>query len=158
MAVNTRSVHGRRDLRFESLQHVLIDAELLAQAKNVRMLGNKPLDGLLNHLAMAIEGSLDGIPFKTPWYMRLVGPLFKKRLITKKMPPGFNLPRSIDDVYFPSSATALEAFERLRSAIERTHTQRMASTHPILGSLTHEEWTKLHLRHAELHLSFARAE
>lgn len=158
MTVNTRSVRERRDLRFESLREILIDAEMLVQAKNVRMLGNKPLDGLLNHLTMAIEGSIDGIPFKAPWYMRLIGPLFKKRFTTKKMPAGFNLPRSVDDVYFPSSATALEAFERLRSAIERTHTQRMTSTHPILGSLTHEEWTKLHLRHAELHLSFARAE
>lgn len=158
MAVNTRSVRERRDLRFESLQLVLVDAELLVHASNVSMLGNRPLDGLLNHLAMAIEGSLDGISFKTPWYMRLVGPLFKKRFTTKKMPAGFNLPRSVDEIYFPSSATAVEAFERLKRAIERTQTQPMESKHPILGSLTHDEWTKLHLRHAELHLSFARAD
>jgi hypothetical protein len=31
----------------------------------------------------------------------------------------------------------------------------MTARHPVLGKLTHEEWTQLHLRHAELHLSFA---
>jgi hypothetical protein len=31
----------------------------------------------------------------------------------------------------------------------------MTARHPVLGKLTHDQWKQIHLRHAELHLSFA---
>jgi hypothetical protein len=38
--------------------------------------------------------------------------------------------------------------------MEQLKTQAPTAPSPILGTLTHEEWIAMHLRHAELHLGF----
>jgi FPC/CPF motif-containing protein YcgG len=47
-----------------------------------------------------------------------------------------------------------DALQRLRNAVARLQNERMTAKHPVLGQLNHDEWNQLHLRHAELHLSF----
>jgi len=47
------------------------------------------------------------------------------------------------------------AFDDLRQSVARTKSERMEAAHPAFGKMNHDEWTKLHLRHAEMHLSFA---
>jgi hypothetical protein len=147
---------GRRELSFRSLDDVVADADMLVAAPQTRMLGNWPLDKLLMHLATAVNGSIDGVSFRAPFYIRLVGPLIKRRFLTQKMPPGFKLPKGTEQGFFPSAGSAREAAEVLRKAIARLPAERMTSKHPVFGRLSHDEWTQLHLRHAELHLSFAR--
>ncbi len=71
------------------------------------------------------------------------------------MPPGFRLPKDVEGSFFPAAASPLEALEGLRRAVARLQNERMTARHLVFGKLTHEEWTQLHLRHAELHLSFA---
>jgi hypothetical protein len=85
----------------------------------------------------------------------MLGPFLKRRFLTRTMAPGFQLPRDRESGFFPAAASPEEAFQQLRSAIGRTHKERMTASHPVLGKLTHEEWTQLHLRHSELHLSYA---
>jgi hypothetical protein len=155
MPINTKSVHGRRHLTFQSLDEVVADAEKLAVSPNTKMLGNWPLGQLLMHLTTTINHSIDGISFTGPWYIRLIAPLFKKRFLTKPMPVGFNLPKEAEPGFFPAASSLQEAFEQLRTAVARTHNERMTATHPVLGKMKHEEWQQLHLRHSELHLSFA---
>ncbi|MGH7137704.1 MAG: DUF1569 domain-containing protein [Pirellulales bacterium] len=154
-SVDTKTVPGRRVLHFKSLDEVVVDAERLAASPDTKMLGNWPLGQLLMHLATAINGSIDGISARAPWFVRLAAPLIKGRILTKAMRAGFRLPKKVEPDFFPSARSPGEALDALRSAVARTKVERMTSRHPVLGKLTHEEWTQLHLRHAELHLSFA---
>jgi hypothetical protein len=155
MTVDTKTVQGRRELTFESLDEVVVDAEKLVASPSTKMLGNWPLSQLLTHLATAINGSIDGTSAKAPWLIRLVGPLLRGRFLRNEMSPGFKLPKDVEVGFFPAVGSPQEALERLRVAVGRLKTEKMMTRHPVLGKLIHEEWTRLHLRHAELHLSFA---
>jgi hypothetical protein len=155
MPVDTKTVPGRRELTFSSLGEVVADAEKLVASPSPKMLGNWPLSQLLTHLATAIKGSIDGYSTKAPWFIRLIGPLMKGRFLRNKMSPGFKLPKDVEVGFFPATASPQEALEELRAVVDRTQNERMTARHPILGKMTHEDWTRLHLRHAELHLSFA---
>jgi len=155
MPILTKSVAGRRKLQFDSLDEVVTDADMLVSSPNTKVLGNWPLEKLLTHLAMAINHSIDGISAKAPWFIRLIGPLLKRRLLRHGMSPGFNLPKKVEVDFFPAAASPQEALNGLRAAVARLQTEKMTAKHPVLGKLSHEEWTQLHLRHAELHLSFA---
>ena len=154
MPVDTKTIQGRRDLKFGSLDEVVSDAEQLVTSPNARVLGNWPLSQLLSHLTTAINGSIEGISVKAPWYMRLVARLMKGRILRNKLSPGLRLPKAAEAAFYPAAGSPHAALEGLRAAVRRTHTEQMIAPHPVLGKLTHEEWTQMHLRHAELHLSF----
>jgi hypothetical protein len=47
-----------------------------------------------------------------------------------------------------------EGLARLQAAYHRLATETPTHTSPVFGPLTHQQWIKFHLRHAELHLSF----
>ena len=155
MSVNSKMVQGRRKLRFASLNEVVDDAERLVAAPNAKTLGNWPLDQLLSHLAIAINGSIDGITGKAHLAIRLAGPFLKGWVFKRGMSPGFRLPKNLEAVAFPPGSSSEEALEKLRLAVQRTQSEKMTARHPVFGKLTHEEWLQFHLRHAELHLSFA---
>ena len=155
VAIDTKAVLGRRNLHFQALDELVADAEMLVAAPSARTLGNWPLGQLLAHLATAINSSIDGISAKAPWYLRLIGPFLKGRVLRNKMAPGFNIPREIETVFFPAVSSVQQGLQSLRTAVARLQSERMTARHPILGKLTHDEWRQLHLRHAELHLSFA---
>ncbi|MEX2138388.1 MAG: DUF1569 domain-containing protein [Pirellulales bacterium] len=153
--IKTAKVTGRRKLHFTSLGDMLADAEMLCSMKPVHALGNWQLGRALEHLARTIDMSLDGARFKAPWYIRLLGPLFKKRLLSRPMSPGFRLPANAAKFLIPEDECELhEALRHLRTAVTRS----LATTHrhssPVFGHLTSDEWNQLHFRHAELHLSF----
>lgn len=154
-SIDSKTTQGRRVLHFASLDEVVADAETLLASPEVKMLGNWPLAQLLMHLATAVNSSIDGISAKAPWHVRMVGPLIKGRILTKGMSPGFKLPKQVEPEFFPAAESPQEALECLRAAVARTCRERMTARHPVLGKLTHDDWTRLHLRHAELHLSFA---
>jgi hypothetical protein len=145
----------RRQLAFKSLDDIVADARRLVADPQTKMLGNWPLERLLAHLTIAINSSIDGISVKGPWLFRLIGPLLKRRFLTKGMRAGFKLPREAEPAFYPEVASPRAALDGLETAVARTRGERMTARHPILGKLTHDEWTQLHLRHAELHLSFA---
>jgi hypothetical protein len=153
--VNTKHVQGRRTLRFSSLDEAVADAELLVASSGIRTLGNWPLERLLTHLAMAVNSSIDGFSAQAPWFIRLAAPLIKGRILNHQVPAGFKLPKAAESQFYPVAASRHEALETLRRAIARLQNERMTSPHPVIGRLTHDEWMKFHLRHSELHLSFA---
>lgn len=155
MAVNSKTITGRRAVRFDSLDALLADAERLAALPRVKMLGNWPLGQLFTHLATAMNGSIDGISARAPVPIRLLGPLLKHRILQRGMTAGFRLPPEGEAVFFPPAASTADALAALQTAIARAKVEPMTAVHPVFGRLSHEEWTKLHLRHGELHLSFA---
>jgi len=155
MPVKTKSVQGRRELHFTSLDEVVADAERLVASPNTKTLGNWPLDRLIDHLATTMNGSIDGTSFRAPWVIRLVAPLFKHRFLTKTMAPGFNLPKAAEAEFYPTASSSQDALQHLRRAVTRLQTEKIAASHPLFRKLTREECVQLHLRHSELHLSFA---
>jgi hypothetical protein len=153
--VDSKTVQGRRRLHYSSFEEVIADAEKLVSSPTARTLGNWPLGQLLAHLAMAMNRSIDGISFKTPWYKRLFGRLVKRSVLKHGVSPGIKLPKEREAGAYPSVSSSREALDMLRKAAGRLRNEKATAIHPILGKLTHEEWTQFHLRHAELHLSFA---
>ena len=91
MSIDTAKVQGRRTLQFSSLDDILADIERLNQGK-VRGLGNWSPGQVLKHLTILMTASLDGFRHRAPWFIRLVGKVMKRRLLTKPMSAGFQLP------------------------------------------------------------------
>jgi Protein of unknown function (DUF1569) len=152
--VNTCKVEGRRELNFATLDEMLAEAERLAAARNVKALGNWTLGQALGHLATTMDTAIDGLNFRPPWFIRLVGPLFKKQVL-KKMRPGYSLPPdAVKNLVPPPSMTTEEGLEKLRTAVARLKATPDRAPSPFLGSLTQRESDRLQLSHAELHLSF----
>jgi Protein of unknown function (DUF1569) len=153
-AVNTKKVKGRRELHFAKLADIQAEAERLASIR-VRQLGNWPLGYSLAHLAGAMKMSLDGADFRAPFYIRWFAPLIKKGLLRGPMKPGFQLPRRAAEELIPrGEVPTQDGLNQLRTQIERLNREPQRAPSPVFGKMTREEWDQLHLRHAEMHLSF----
>jgi hypothetical protein len=159
MSVNSKTVAGRRVLSFSTLDDVVSDAEKMVSSSDTRAIGNWPLSKLLTHLTFTIDSSIDGFPVKAPFIVRLMGPLIKKSVMkAPKMQPGIHLPKASLPVVFPDAVNPAEALNGLRKAVARTKNEQMTADHPAFGRMTHDEWKYVHLRHCELHLSYATSD
>jgi hypothetical protein len=151
--VNTKKVADRRSLHFESLDDILTDVERLGEGE-IRTSGNWTPAQNVQHVGRLIGFSVDGFPFRAPWYLRLVGPLFKRQALSKPPPPGFGLGGQLEALVPDPDVTWDQALDELRATIQKAKRDGMSEPSPILGRMTHDEWVRLHCRHAELHFSF----
>lgn len=153
-AIDTAKVAGRRQLQFHSIDDILADVERLASAKAVRPLGNWSSGQVLRHLTIVMNGSIDGAPKMMPKLVQqMIRLLAKRRFLDKPMAPGFKLPPKAA-MLIPPQTSWEEGLDAFRRTVRRLKTESVRMPHPAIGSLTHEEWDRLHCRHAELHLSF----
>ncbi len=153
MSVNTKEVKDRREIRYANLDELLAEAQRLATGPH-HVIGNWTYAQILDHLAEAFTGSIDGFSFKAPWPMRIVAGLFmKKKFLRDGLPAGFAVPPKAANL-MPGDVTEEESLEKLRQAIERLKSTDQRSTHPFFGKLSREESDEFQLRHAELHMSF----
>ena len=148
------NVSQRRESVYGTLQDFLDDVRQLAEIE-VTTVGNWSFAQILEHLARAIDSSIDGFSFRSHWLVRTLAAAFlKNRLLTTKMKPGVNLPRRASS-YLPEPEVELhDAREHLEAAAQRLLTTAPTARHPYLGRMSDREWLALHLRHAELHMSF----
>ncbi len=154
MSIDTGKVSGRRVLRLETMDDLLAEADRLATGKT-RRLGNWSLGQSLEHLAASMNGSIDGLGFTAPWWLRMLGPLMKKGMINKPMRSGFQLPDAMAEKLVPDADITVEkGLADFRSAVERLGNEPKRVPNAVLGRLTRQEWDRFHLRHAEMHLSF----
>ena len=153
MSINTAKAEGRRKLRFASYEELLADVDRLTSGP-VKTLGNWSPGQAFRHLARVYNGSIDGFPMTFPLHFRLIGKLFRKKLVTMAMPAGFKLPAAGAKAMVPSPTATEEGAAELRAAIARLKQEPERAKHPMLGTLAREEWDKVHLSHASLHLSF----
>ena len=157
MTVDTKKVTQRRKVHYDSYDDLLADAERLASG-DARTVGNWTLGQIFKHLAQTLDSSIDGTDMKFPWLMKKIFLLFmnKEKMLNQTISPGFKIPKKGEAQFIPDpSVSTEEGLESLHAAIERCRTETSRAEHPALGELTREEWDKLHLRHAELHMSFA---
>lgn len=157
MAVETKHA-ARRKLCFTSLAEVLADAERLAEAEasgEMCLTGNWTLGQIFGHLATWIDYGFDGAPMRVPWFVRWIMRLRGKRaFIEKPMPAGVHIPGVKNGTLAFQECSTQEGLAMLRRSIERLEREGPERPHPLFGNMTQPEWHKLHLRHAELHLSF----
>ena len=153
MAVDTAKVAGRRQLAFSNLDEIFADVERLAAGKH-RTIGNWSFGQILWHLATVMNSSIDGSSVRPGFFMRLLGPLMKGRMLTKGMPPGFRLPASMAKIFEPPPTSTEDGVKAMRDAVQRQKTETHREPSPFLGKMSHEDYVRLHCRHAELHLSF----
>ncbi len=153
MAVTTAKVDGRRKLDYASFEELLADADRLSSGP-VKVLGNWSAGQIFRHLALAYNGSIDGFTMTFPWYFRLMAKVFRKKLLAMPMPAGFKLPSSGTKALVPEATSTEEGLADLRAAVARLQREPHRAKHPMFGDLSNDEWNKIHLTHASLHMSF----
>ncbi len=153
MRVETAKVEGRRKLDYASLQEVLADADRLSRGP-LKALGNWSAGQIFRHLATSFNNSIDGFPMTFPWHFRLMARIFKKKLLAGSMPPGFKLSPEAAKFMVPGPTPTEEGLADLRAAISRLQQEPHRAKNPVFGKMSKEEWDKIHLKHASLHMSF----
>jgi hypothetical protein len=153
--IDTGKVTNRRKLHFESLDDILADVDQLAKSREIRTLGNWTPGQVFEHLATTMTKSIDGFQTSMPAPVRFLFRLvMKNRFLNSPMSPGFQLPAKAAAEMTPGPTDLQQGLKDIREAIKRLQTEGKRAVSPALGPLTLEEWTKMHCRHAELHLSF----
>ena len=148
------SSSARRSLEYSSFDEFLADAQRCMSDDFVTV-GNWSKGKIFTHLARTLEMSLDGVDYRAPWWMRVLGKwVLKPRILKKGMPSGFQLKKPVADQVIPQEdVDSQQALQDLQRAVERYRSEPDRVDHPIFGAMTAEEWDKLHLRHADLHMS-----
>jgi hypothetical protein len=155
--VDTREVAGRRTLRFESINQVMVEVDRLAEAEHagrLRRLGNWTLGQTLAHLAAWAEYGYTGVPLQVPFFLRWVLRLRKRTFLYGPMRAGVRIPGVEGGTLATDPVPLDEGLGRFRSVMARLQAEAPTAPSPVFGSLTHDESIALNLRHAELHLGF----
>jgi len=153
MSVNTAKVESRRKLDYKSFDELLADADRLSSG-NVKSLGNWSPGQVFQHLANAYNGSIDGFPSGFPWFVRTMAKLFKNKLINGDMPAGIKMPATLAKAVMPEPTPTDVGLANLHAAVSRLKQETHRAPHPVFGEVSKEEWDKVHLKHASLHMSF----
>lgn len=155
--VDTGKVTDRRKLRFDTPEQMWADVQRIAAAERagtLRRSGNWTPGQIFGHLATFINFAYDGYPSKPPFFVKALLRPFRTRFIRQGLPPGKSIP-GVEGGTWGSEPLALDAgIAKLDSAWKRLKAAAPTAPNPIFGPMTHEEWQQMHLRHAELHLSF----
>jgi hypothetical protein len=151
--IDTTRVANRRSLHFDTVADILHDVESLNR-RRIKSLGNWSGGQILKHLAIVMNGSIDGVPMRFSWPLRLLGRMFKRRILTGGMSPGYQLKGKAAEVLVSPPTSWADGLQMFRHAVGRLQSESKREPSPFFGPLTREEWDRLHCRHAELHLSF----
>lgn len=144
----------RRRLRFESLDEVVVDVGWLA-GQSTRQLGNWSLAQICQHLGTSMELSTSAERlFSVPLGLRIMGRLVRRRVLSKGVPSGFQLPPAGAAVLVPPEVSLEDGLAQLDRGIAALDRTSRRAAHPVFGALNVDQWYQFHLRHAEMHLSF----
>jgi hypothetical protein len=157
--INTKQVRDRRKLRFEELDEAVREAEQLSEADHrgaLRATGNWTLGQALGHLAYWASCPFEGYPEmpRPPWFVRALIPLMRNGFLNKGLPAGVYLGKTPGGTFGIDVMPTDEGLAKMRFAFERLAKQPPTIPNLVFGPMSHEDWIKLNLRHAELHLSF----
>jgi hypothetical protein len=155
--VNTGAVRDRRPLRFDTFEQMWADVERIVaseRAGTLRRTGNWKVGQTFGHLAAFINFAYDGYPKRPPLLIRLLVKPMKRKFIHGSLPAGVKIPGAEGGTWGIEPLSVDDGVRVLRAAWDRLRASPPTKPNPIFGPLTHDEWQQMHLRHAELHLSF----
>jgi len=154
MSVNTKTA-PRRELHFDSMQQVLDDAESVTSQPH-ETTGNWSSGQIITHVGELIDVSLHGTDAKMPLPLRVMGRLLRPWLLSRPIKPGLTIPKAMRPKFTPPPDVPLDqAMERFRVLCKQANEPgTMTHRSPLLGPMSHDDWVKMHCRHAELHFSF----
>ena len=154
----TNTKFHRREVKLNCFNCLKSELDQFEQAgeENLTTTGNWTAAQIVQHVCETITRSIDGFDFKAPFMVRLMRPIIRAKLLKsgKPIPTGIKLTGNAQVMIPNQSITLTEAIANLRAEIERAQKEKMTKPSPVFGKMTHEQWTNLHLRHAELHFSF----
>jgi hypothetical protein len=158
--IDTRKAQ-RRELAFHCtgcLKEDLARIEAADRAGTLRTTGNWTAGEILDHVAKTIEFSVDGFPpeVRVAWPVRVIARLMKGRMTSgRTLPPGFRLPKESAAFLPAPGVSTADGVARMRRILEKIDAgARCVHPSPAFGALSHDEWMRLHLGHAQLHLGF----
>ena len=164
-AINTGKVGvgpGKaRELHFSNIDEMLADMDRLLAAERagtLERLGNWTPGQIFDHLATWIDYAFDGYPpsLRPPWIVRFIVGFQKSKFIRGPMPRGVRIPGISGGTLATDVVPLDEGAAHLRRSAERLKREKPTQKNVLFGEMTHQEWTAMNLRHAELHMSFLR--
>lgn len=160
-AVKTAKVVDRRKLNFTTMAEILGDIKMLDDAANegktISAIGNWTPAQIIEHVLFIIDGSMDGLDFKAPFAIGIIAKFARSYILNKPMKPGIKLPAGLNLVIASPRSTWPDAVKHAHQAILRVEAgKQMTKRSPLLGKMKHEDWVKMHCRHAEMHFSFIK--
>ncbi len=151
-----------RKLRFETAADLARELDALEAAHNeggVVSTGVWSPGQNLQHVARFYKAAFDGFGFMFPAPARFLLRLFLKPVALRRtFRGGLKIPAKARPLLQPDEGVSFEqGLADLRAQLGRIDNgERMQQPSPVLGPLSHDEWTELQLRHAELHLAKIR--
>lgn len=150
-------VSERRAIRLECGAEVLAEAERIAcadRAGRLRRTGNWTAGQCFGHLAGWIGFCFDGYPVVAPPELAARALVRKPTALREGLMAGVRIPGVEGGTAAIEVLPLDEGLARLRAGWARLEGGMARFPHPFFGALTYEEWMMLHLRHAELHMSY----
>lgn len=160
MSVDTKVVEGRRTIKFNCINCLKGDLNRLQAAHDAGTMdtvGNWSAGQILQHCAMLAGFALDGFPSKAPFVVKLFFTLFIKRRALKDIPmdAGYTLPKQAAFMLPQNDVPFEQGMGAMRAVVARLDAgDRMDKPSPIFGTLTHDQWMGMMLRHSAMHHSF----
>lgn len=153
---STAVTNGLRELHFHCFNCLRSELDRIEEAgdEHATGTGNWNPAQIVQHVAEVVTRSIDGFEFRAPLFARLMRPLLRAKLMGKPLPTGVKLKGGSAVLIPPESVRLNDAIALLRKELDRAEQQKMTADSPIFGKMAHEDWTDLHLRHAEMHFGF----
>ncbi len=144
----------RRELKLNSFKDLEDELDKIEKATELRTVGVWSVYQILQHMTDMLHNSMHGFPklqFKL-FRVTLGKFIYNKIINSGEMKAGYpnsSAPSKREEAPIPP------AIQRLRAMISefQSYSGQMA-VHPVFDELNKNEWTKLHLIHFSLHLSF----
>ncbi len=142
----------RRELNLNSIDEIIAEVGRL-QSGGYEKAGNWDLQQICDHLSYYVRGTLEGFSEKAPWLVRMFTGRrrLKKLLRGEPIPAGIPIPEKLIPL---AGGDEGKAAAQLQGLLERLKTQTKVYPSPLFGTLTKEQWLKLHTLHCNHHLSF----
>lgn len=159
MPIDTRHAH-RRELRFGSFEEILAEVDRIGagvEGGAATTTGNWSIGENAEHCARFIRFACDGFEGLAPGPVRFVARLLilKSALGEKPLKAGFQLPKAASSMLPIPGIPDRDGLDELRKQLKRVLAgKEMSAVSPLLGPLTHAQWTILQCKHCALHLSF----
>jgi hypothetical protein len=144
-------------MEVKNLFEPAVKQEILARINNLtpqsqRQWGKMDVAQMLAHLQIPMGIALGSHTIKGNWLMKLILPLFKKKLYDES-PWKQGLPTDKSFIMTGQSKDFENEKNRLLDKINRFTKENMINEkHPVFGKLTKEQWSKATWKHLDHHL------